>query len=63
MLIIDGVSEEELELHREEILMGALSPELVDPWLAKAFNARHVATEASRFKAGIPKNIEPHHSR
>jgi hypothetical protein len=51
MLIIDGVSEEELPLHQEEIIMGALSPELVDLWLAKAFNARHVdawsAKEAS----------------
>jgi hypothetical protein len=32
------VSEEELPLHQEEIIMGALSPELVDLWLAKAFN-------------------------
>jgi len=31
MLTIDGVSEEELPLHKVEIIISALSPELVDP--------------------------------
>jgi hypothetical protein len=48
MLTIDGVSEEELPLHKVEIIMGTLSPELVDLWLAKAFNVRHVGAWSAK---------------
>jgi hypothetical protein len=48
MLIIDDVSEEELTLHKEKIIMGALSPELVDLRLAKAFNAHEVGARSAK---------------